>query len=86
MLSLQFQDDSQLRDNYIDRIYDTYIDEEQLQICDKTICAIADSLKPKAYTSREFIKEIGKYLKKNSKKKNSLIETAYLQTRVQDLV
>ena len=73
----QFQDDSQLRDNYIDRIYDTYIDEEQLQICDKTICAIADSLKPKAYTSREFIKEIGKYLKKNSKKKNSLIETAY---------
>ena len=73
----QFQDDSQLRDNYIDRIYDTYIDEEQLQICDKTICTIADSLKPKAYTSREFIKEIGKYLKKNSKKKNSLIEIAY---------
>jgi len=73
----QFQDDSQLRDNYIDRIHDTYIDEEQLQICDKTICEIADNLKPKAYTSREFIKEIGKYLKTNSKKKNSLIETAY---------
>ena len=73
----QFQDDVQLRNNYIDRIYDTYIDEEELQICDKTICAIANSLKPKAYTSREFIKEIGKYLKKNSKKKNSLIEIAY---------
>ena len=58
-------------------IYDTYIDEEQLQICDKTICKIADDLKPKAYTSREFIKEIGRYLKTNSKKKNSLIETAY---------
>ena len=41
---------------------------EQLQICDKTICEIADNLKPKAYTSREFIKEIGKYLKSNSKK------------------
>ena len=73
----QFQDDTQLRDNYIDRIHDTYIDEEQLQICDKTICEIANSLKPKAYTSREFIREIGKYLKINSKKKNSLIETAY---------
>ena len=73
----QFQDDTQLRDNYIDRIYDTYIDEEELQACDKKICEIADNLKPKPYTSREFIKEIGKYLKKNSKKKDSLIETAY---------
>ena len=73
----QFQDDTQLRENYIDRIYDTYIDEEELQSCDKTICEIADSLEPRAYTSREFIKEIGKYLKTNAIKKNSLIETAY---------
>ena len=73
----QFQDDSQLRESYIDRIYDTYIDEEQLQICDKIICKIADNLQPKSYTSREFIREIGKFLKKNSKKKNSLIEIAY---------
>ena len=73
----QFQDDTQLRENYIDRIYDTYIDEEELQACDKTICDIADSLEAKPHTSREFIKEIGKYLKKNSKKKESLIETAY---------
>ena len=72
----QFQDDKVLRENYIDRIYDTYIDEEHLQICDKTICDIANGLEPKSYTSREFIKEIGKYLKNNSKKKNSLIETA----------
>ena len=73
----QFQDDAQLRDNYIDRIYDTYIDEEELQKCDKIICEIANRLEPKSYTSREFIKEIGKYLKENSKKKNSLIEVAY---------
>ena len=73
----QFQDDTQLRENYIDRIYDTYIDEEQLQQCDKAICDIANSLEPKPYTSREFIKEIGKYLKTNAKKKGSLIETAY---------
>ena len=73
----QFQDDTELRNNYVDRIYDTYIDEEELQSCDKTICDIANSLDPKAYTSREFIKEIGKFLKINAKKKNSLIETAY---------
>jgi len=73
----QFQDDSELRKNYIDRIYDTYIDEDELQMCDKKICEIADELEPRSYTSREFIHEIGKYLKKNSKKKDSLIETAY---------
>jgi len=40
----QFQDDTELRKNYIDRIYDTYIDEEELQECDKRICEIADTL------------------------------------------
>ena len=73
----QFQDDTELRKNYIDRIYDTYIDEEELQACDQIICDIANKLKPKTYTSREFIKELGKYLKINGKKKNSLIEAAY---------
>ena len=73
----QFQNDTELRDNYIDRIYDTYIDEDELQMCDKIIGEIADSLEPRSYTSREFIHEMGKYLKKNSIKKDSLIETAY---------
>ena len=73
----QFQDDAELRDNYIDRIYDTYIDEEELQHCDKVIGEIADKLDPRPYTSREFIYELGKYLKKNSKKKESLIEMSY---------
>ena len=73
----QFQDDTELRDNYIDRIYDTYIDEEELQACDQKICEIANSLKPKAFTSREFIYELGKYLKKNAVKKGSLIETCF---------
>ena len=73
----QFQNDTELRDNYIDRIYDTYIDEDELQKCDKTIGEIADGLEPRSYTSREFINEMGKYLKSNSKKKNSLIEVAH---------
>ena len=73
----QFQDDNELRNNYIDRIYDTYIDEEELQACDQTICDIANTLEPRSYTSREFIKELGKYLKSKGKKKDSLIEAAY---------
>ena len=73
----QFENDTELRKNYIDRIYDTYIDEDELQMCDKIICEIADKLEPRSYTSREFINEIGKYLKTNAKKKDSLIETAF---------
>ncbi len=73
----QFEDDNILRKNYIDRIYDTYIDEDELQNCDRTIGEIADTLEPRAYTSREFIYELGKFLKSKSKKKDSLIELAY---------
>ncbi len=72
-----FVDDKLLRSLYIDRIYDTYIDEEDLQACDKTIKIIADSLAPRAYSSREFIAEMGKYLQKHAKKKDSLVQAAY---------
>jgi len=70
-------DDRKLRDLYIDRIYDTYIDEEQLQHCDKTVTEIADALPPRPYSSREFIREMGRYLVKKAKKKNSLVQLAY---------
>ena len=73
----QFVDDSKLRENYIDRIYDTYIDEEELQVCDKVVKEIADSLEPRPYSSREFIREMGKYLTKHAKKKDSLVQTAF---------
>ncbi|MEX0582386.1 MAG: deoxyhypusine synthase, partial [Sneathiella sp.] len=66
-----------LRALYIDRIYDTYIDEEELQHCDEIIKVIADELEPRAYSSREFIREMGRWLKTNAVKKNSLIETCY---------
>ncbi len=76
----QFADDTELRSHYIDRIYDTYIDEEELQNCDLTIKEIADSLEPRAYSSREFIYEMGKWLVNNpkrAKKKDSLVQLAY---------
>jgi deoxyhypusine synthase len=69
--------DKELRDHYIDRIYDTYIDEDELQVCDSTIKKIADGLKPGAYSSREFIREMGRYLTKKSKKKDSLVQVCF---------
>jgi len=70
-------DDRELRDLYIDRIYDTYIDEEDLQAVDHTIFKIAETLEPRPYSSREFIREMGKYLTRHAMKKNSLIQAAY---------
>jgi len=72
-----FIDDHMLRDNYIDRIYDTYIDEEELQNCDATVKKIADSLEHRPYSSREFIKEMGRFLVKHSVKKDSLVQVCY---------
>src|SRR5215469_11390999 len=71
-------DDRDLRALYIDRIYDTYIDEEELQACDHAIKEITDGLEPRPYSSREFIGEMGKWLAAgNAKKPDSLIETGY---------
>lgn len=69
--------DNKLRDNYIDRIYDTFIDEEDLQVCDQTIKTVADSLEPRPYSSREFIMELGRYLTKHSVKKDSLVQVCF---------
>ncbi|MDO8666630.1 MAG: deoxyhypusine synthase family protein, partial [Gemmatimonadales bacterium] len=59
-------DDDMLRRNAIDRIYDTYIDEDNLRECDMTIAKIADAMLenggPRAVSSREFIREMGAWL------------------------
>jgi deoxyhypusine synthase len=75
--ALEIPDDDTLRSLYIDRIYDTYIDEEKLQETDHTIGAIADSLEPRPYSSRAFIREMGRWLTKNGKKENSLVKLAF---------
>src|ERR1700677_1014637 len=59
--------DADLRELMIDRIYDTFIDEEELRICDDTTRQITDSLEPRAYSSREFIAAMGKYLAANGR-------------------
>ncbi len=69
-------DDNKLRELMIDRIYDTFIDEEDLRVCDMTIKKIADSIKPGAYSSREFIYYMGKFLDKKGKQE-SFVHEAY---------
>ncbi|MBY0581346.1 MAG: deoxyhypusine synthase [Sphingomonas sp.] len=75
--ALEVPDDDTLRSLLIDRIYDTYIDEEQLQHVDHTIFEIAETLEPRPYSSRAFIREMGKYLVTHGKKDNSLVKLAY---------
>lgn len=72
-----YLDDTQLQEMAIDRIYDTLINEDELRICDDTICQIANTLEPRPYSSREFIVEMGKYLEKHGKNKDSIVLRAY---------
>jgi deoxyhypusine synthase len=63
----QGTEDATLRELMIDRIYDTLIDEEELRVCDETTEEIANSLDPRPYSSREFIRAMGAYLEKKAR-------------------
>jgi len=70
-------DDDELRELMIDRIYDTFIDEEELRVCDHTIAEIAEQLEPGVYSSREFIIALGQYLTERGLGEDSIVRTAY---------
>ncbi len=72
-------DDNELRELHIDRIYDTFIDEDELRICDETTAKIFDSLEPRPYSSRELLWHFGKYFDDNGGPKvdDSVIYAAY---------
>jgi len=70
-------DDDMLMQKGIDRIYDTFINEDELRICDMTVKEIADSLSPGAYSSREFIVHMGAYLDVKYGKDISVVNAAY---------
>lgn len=74
-----FVNDNELRELHIDRIYDTFIDEDELRVCDETTAKIFDSLEPRPYSSRELIWNFGKYLDENGgpKVEDSVIYAAY---------
>src|SRR5262245_4621274 len=78
----QFVNDNDLRERHIDRIYDTYIDEDELRICDETTHKIAEELAARKggarpYSSREFIHEMGAYLEKNHRNAESIVLESY---------
>jgi len=75
----KFVDDNEMRDLHIDRIYDTYIDEDELRICDDTCAKIINGMEPKPYSSREFLYEFGRYLENNGgpKVEDSVVWAAY---------
>ncbi|MCA1903569.1 MAG: deoxyhypusine synthase [Cyanobacteria bacterium M5B4] len=70
-------DDEVLRQLHIDRIYDTYIDEDELRVCDMTIAEIAASLPPRPHSSREFIHAMGAYLDQHARNRESVVLAAY---------
>jgi len=72
-----FSDDALLREMSIDRIYDTYIDEDELRVCDDTMAVIANSMKLGAYSSREFIMEMGRYIDEKNLDRNSIVYKAF---------
>lgn len=65
--------DHELMKMQIDRIYDTYIDEEDLRVCDHTIKEIADSLAPGPYSSRQFLNSLGEYLRSRERRIPSVL-------------
>ncbi|MBI4678860.1 MAG: deoxyhypusine synthase [Elusimicrobia bacterium] len=70
-------DDHALRRARVDRIYDTFIDEDELGVCDKTVSNIAARLDPRPHSSREFIAEMGRWLAQNRKGADSLVRVSY---------
>lgn len=54
-------DDLKLREFFIDRIYDTLVDEEKFRETDKVIGDIAGGLEARGYSSREFMQVLGEH-------------------------
>lgn len=65
-------DDRRLRDLHIDRIFDTYVDEEKFWTLDCSVGIFADTLPPGRYSSREFLSLLGKTIDDS----NSILGTA----------
>ncbi|MCG3121697.1 MAG: Deoxyhypusine synthase-like protein [Phycisphaerales bacterium] len=72
-------DDMTLRNMMIDRIYDTYIDEDDLRACDDVTREIFDTFEPGAYSSRQFIDVMGEYLARNHARNESLVKSCHLK-------
>jgi deoxyhypusine synthase len=66
-------DDKVLEDYKIDRIYDTYVDNQDFETTELTISKYASELKPGIYSSREFMAYLGSKIEDP----NSILRAAY---------
>ena len=67
-------DDAVLREFFIDRIYDTYVDEEAFWKTDTWIGHFAEMLGPGRFSSRSFLQELSAHAAQDE---NSILGTAY---------
>lgn len=76
----RIEKDEEFKNLFISRIYDTLIDEMELRITDIKVGEIADLMHPGSYSSMEFMKNVAKYIEKNSSSEladESIIYNAY---------
>ena len=69
--------DEELNRLEIGRIYDTYVDEAELRVCDETVAGILDGLEGRPYSSREVVGELGAYLDRHHGDARALVLEAY---------
>jgi deoxyhypusine synthase len=69
-------DDAALADERIDRVYDTYASEEEFIGNDNWIADFAATLEPRAYTTREFLFQLGGHLWKTTGR-DGILTAAY---------
>ena len=69
--------DEELRELGIDRIYDTYIAEADLQRCDEVVAGIFDGLEARPYSSRELMAELGRHLERHHARARSIVLAAH---------
>ena len=66
-------DDNILREEYIDRIYDTFISEDDLKQVDNFVADFANKISDTTMSSREFLNKLGWHLRTS----NSLVQECY---------
>ena len=66
-------DDNILREEFIDRIYDTFISEDDLKQVDNFIAEFANKISDTTMSSREFLNKLGWHLRTS----NSLVQECY---------
>ena len=70
-------DDGDLQSLGIDRVYDHLVDEMAMRQVDLTFKQIAGELPPGRYSSRTFLREVGKWLSDCNIGHESILQTAY---------